>query len=107
MLSSKYRIPKNQILNIIKRGKKIQGEFFDLKSWYDDTLPHSKFAVVVSKKVSKSAVVRNRAKRLIKGAIYHLLKENKFRRGNHVFLVRSFDENIKMNNVYEAIKSIL
>lgn len=64
MLSKKFRLP---IQNWLKERKKIiirKSDFFIIKK-SDNNLAFSRFGVVISKKVSKSAVRRNKIKRAI------------------------------------------
>lgn len=70
MLPSQYRLPSSEIAHIAKTGKNIySSELFFIK-WisYEVTSP-SQWAISVGLKVSKSAVVRNRIKRLFRAAI--------------------------------------
>lgn len=59
MLKKKYRLPANVRM---KRAKKISSKYFFLNT-EDNGLACSRFAFVISKKVDKRAVVRNRIKR--------------------------------------------
>ncbi|MEK7635803.1 MAG: ribonuclease P protein component [Patescibacteria group bacterium] len=64
MLAKKFRLP---IQNWLKQRKKIttrKSDFFIIKI-SDNNLSFSRFGVVISKKVSKSAVQRNKIKRTI------------------------------------------
>lgn len=115
MLSSSYRIPKEEIPNIVRRGKKFSSEFFDVKAWFDDNLEHSHFAVVISAKVDKRAVVRNTIRRKFKAAIYKIINDeleiiNKgtFRKGNYIFLIRNAKlQDLKSQEIEGLIKITL
>lgn len=64
MLAKKFRLP---IQNWLKERKKItirKSDFFIIKA-SDNNLAFSRFGAVISKKVSKSAVKRNKIKRII------------------------------------------
>ena len=64
MLAKKFRLP---IQNWLKQRKRIiirKSDFFIIKK-SDNNLAFSRFGVVISKKVSKSAVSRNKIKRII------------------------------------------
>ncbi len=89
MLNKTQRIPKKQIPAIARKGKRFVSELFDVKVWYDNAIEASKFAVIVSKKVHKSAVIRNTIKRKFKAAIFELEKEQFFRRGSYMVLVKA------------------
>lgn len=62
MLPKKYRLPVELCLG--KRGRTDRSPLFSLKSFPAEK-PHSRFGVVVGKKVAKTAVERNRIRRLI------------------------------------------
>lgn len=53
---------KRDFEHIFKQGGSLQGKLFRFK-FLKNNLKHSRFAVVVSSKVSKKAVVRNRIRR--------------------------------------------
>lgn len=59
----------NSLNFVYKKGQVVRGQYFSIK--YANNLKRTKFrvAVVVSKKVSKSAVVRNRIRRRLYEAI--------------------------------------
>lgn len=110
MLEASYRIPKEEIPNIVRKGKKYQSEMFDVKAWFDDKLEHPHFAVVISAKVDKRAVVRNTIRRKFKAAIYNILQEDPtfFRMGNYVIIVRSPElENLKSEQIEDLIEETL
>ncbi|MDQ6985499.1 MAG: ribonuclease P protein component [Candidatus Dojkabacteria bacterium] len=108
MLSKKYRIPKTEIPNIIKRGKRISSEFFDLKIWHDDAIKNHRFSIVISKKVSKKAVTRNKIRRKFRAAIYSLLKNNTFKKDNYIFIIKSVDlSEKKSGEIEELIEEII
>jgi len=65
MLDKKYRLPRGAR---IKNGAIFSSRFFLLKTKKNKE-QYSRFGFVVSKKISKSAVVRNRIKRQIRRCI--------------------------------------
>ena len=72
MFAKKYRISKDSDFNkIFRNGKSFYGDFFMVKVLKND-LEFNRFAVVVSKKVSLKAVVRNKIKRKLR----EVLKKN-------------------------------
>lgn len=96
MLSKKFRLPGNQIPEVIKKGKRFSFPLFNLvvsnqtiessrdkaikKSNHITIKPHnhqtlSRFAFVISKKISKKAVVRNRTKRLLSESVRLLMPQ--------------------------------
>lgn len=55
-----------------KLGKSIRGDVISLKYRIDERSDHIRVAVVVSKKVSKSAVLRNRMRR----RVFEIIREH-------------------------------
>lgn len=112
MLSKRYRLRKNnEILEVLKKGRLAKGRFLNLKflkgkekDLNEDGQEVSRFAVVVSKKIFRRAVDRNRAKRLVRESLRLLLKERKIN-GVYkmVFLVQS---DIKEKKMYEVKNDI-
>ena len=64
MLAKKFRLPIQDWLKQRKRITTRKSDFFIIKK-SDNNLAFSRFGVVISKKVSKSAVKRNKIKRII------------------------------------------
>lgn len=62
MLAKKFRLPIGA--SLIKKQKSLRGNYFFLKKTWND-LSYSRFGVVVSGRTEKSAVRRNRIKRMI------------------------------------------
>lgn len=70
MLSAKNRFHRRNHLNRVYRdGKSVRGGAISLKYRFDSKNEGFKVAVVVSKKVAKSAVVRNRIRRRVFEAV--------------------------------------
>ena len=66
MLARQYRFRGHASLNLAyKKGQVFRGQFISLRVWQNDRRKEFRLAVVVSKKVHKSAVVRNRIRRRI------------------------------------------
>lgn len=62
-LPKKYRLPsKSEIEKVFKKGKIINSNFLSIRS-NRNNLSFSRFVVIVSLKISKKAVVRNKIKR--------------------------------------------
>lgn len=68
MLPKNRRISRNDLKQASGLGKSLNSSHFFIKVIHTDT-PTSKFAVSVSKKVSKLAVVRNKVRRRVYSAI--------------------------------------
>jgi ribonuclease P protein component len=67
------RLPKTSVVKIIKEGRVIHSPLFSIK-FLPNNLTNSRFAVSVSKKEEKTAVLRNRIKRRSKEILRNLLK---------------------------------
>lgn len=69
MLPKKFKIgDKARIEYIIKKGRRINGKFFQLRG-LPSRMPHLRFSIIVSGKISKKAVERNFIRRRIYSAI--------------------------------------
>lgn len=65
MLAKKYKLTrKDDIPNILEEGKEIKSQYFVIKYTNSDH-EDNRFAIVVSSKISKKAVTRNRLRRQI------------------------------------------
>jgi len=72
MLPKIYRLPASQFQSVFRTGKRIHVD--DLTYVIQKTTEKvSRFAFVVSKKVAKRAVDRNRIKRMLRESIHNLL----------------------------------
>lgn len=96
-----------KIKKVVERGLNIRMPFFILKYIYSEDF---KITIVVSKKVSKLAVNRNRIKRIFRAAIQNLLKFEKIK-WNIVFfphsdslLLKSIDLQPLINKAFNKIK---
>ena len=69
MLKKKFRLRKQKDFeNVFDKGFYFSGNFLLLKTVKND-LPISRFGFIVSKKISKKAVRRNRVKRLLRESV--------------------------------------
>jgi len=66
MLPKKLKLPIQEMIS--KKGKSYKNPFFTIKVFSTDK-SYSRFGVIVSKKVGKTAVLRNRIKRMIFNAL--------------------------------------
>lgn len=110
MLSAKYRIPKKEIPSVVRRGKKYSSDLFDIKVWFNDELNHPHFAVIISTKIDKRAVVRNTIKRKFKTAINSINTDtsNIFRKANYAFLIKNVSlRDMKSKEIEELIIKLL
>lgn len=81
MLPKQNRLKKyKDFQKLFKKGKSLKEDFIAIK-FNHNNLPLSRFAIIVSTKVSKKAVKRNRIKRQIREIVRLLLKEEKIKPG--------------------------
>lgn len=84
MLAIKYRLAKDKdIQSVLKKGKIYFSPFFNLKILKND-LENSRFCIVISTKISKKAVVRNKVKRQLRAIIHKNLDQIK---NNYDFVI--------------------
>ncbi len=73
MLSRKYSLSKKkQVAEVFQKGKIYFSPFFNIK-FLPNNLNHSRFCIIISAKISKKAVVRNKLKRRLRAILYHNL----------------------------------
>ncbi|MBQ3326060.1 ribonuclease P protein component [Candidatus Saccharibacteria bacterium] len=92
MLSKKYRFhSRGGVRFTYKHGKTIRGAVISLV-YNDNSKGFTRFAVVVSKKVEKTAVGRNRIRRRMYEAIRLITKDNdRFSKRDYIFVVYKKD----------------
>ncbi|MCX6794075.1 MAG: ribonuclease P protein component [Candidatus Gottesmanbacteria bacterium] len=71
MLSSRHRLPKEEITNVLHHGMHVRSEIAELV--YRKTGGAPRFAFIVSTKIDKRATARNRMRRTMSESIRHLL----------------------------------
>lgn len=103
MLSKKYRLPGNQIPQVLKKGKRYSFPLFNLVVCQQSQLLNSRFAFVASLKISKKAVVRNRTKRLFSEAVRVLLPQIKKNQDIIFFAKKPFREE-KLQDVLPLVE---
>ena len=105
MLSGKHRLKKKNDFGLVfKKGKGFKKDFLLLKV-IKNRLRETRFGFIVSSKVSKKAVVRNRIKRKLRGAVEKNL--NKIEKGiDVVFVALPGLEKKKFREIEDIIKSI-
>lgn len=73
MLSKKNRLDKISFQWVFKKGRRREFPYFNLIFFKNTDLTENKFGFVVSSKISKKAVVRNKLKRRAKSAAFKIL----------------------------------
>lgn len=72
MLARTYRLRRSKdIVKVYQRGRYAGGHDFVVKA-HKSNWPNSRLAIVVSRKISKSAVIRNRIRRRLSGLVEEL-----------------------------------
>ncbi|MBI5448902.1 ribonuclease P protein component [Candidatus Gottesmanbacteria bacterium] len=71
MLPFANRLPSETIRELLRSGKRISCDWYQLT--YKKTTGMPRFGFIVSTKINKRAVVRNRIRRLLRESAQHLL----------------------------------
>jgi len=75
MLEKLFRISKNwEFQNIYRKGRGASSQFFSI-NFIPNKYDFSRFGIVVSKKVAKKAVTRNKLKRQVRELVFELSKK--------------------------------
>lgn len=107
MLPKKYRLPlRTELKRIKKEGNLYQGKFFGLLlSQLNSTINVSRFAVIISNKIDKKAVKRNKIRRLIYEALWSLYPKIK-NGAEGVFLVKKTISQATFLEIKDEIKNL-
>ena len=98
MLSRKYSLQAKDFSRILKQGRIFNTAYFRLRS-LPNNFPNIRVGIIISAKVSKSAVERNRLKRQI-SEIFRL-NLDKIKSGNDLVLTMSQNALKKPYNILE------
>ena len=107
MLPKSYRLPlKTEFKRLKKNGQIFQGKFFGLLLGKPTSLNDvSRFAVIVSNKIDKRAVQRNKIRRLIAEALWSL--HPKIKKGmGAVFLVKKTITTASLEEIKKEIENL-
>lgn len=103
MLNKKNRLAKDQeIKRVLAQGRNFFSPFFHLK--YLLSAGAARFAVVVSTKVSKKAVKRNRLKRILRELIRH--KIGRLAPGDYMIMLKPKAAEAEENKVLADMNSL-
>lgn len=108
MLPKKNRLSNsNHIEDIKKNSKKITTPLFTLlvNKSQDNLEFISKFAFVISAKISKKAVVRNKKRRQFSHAVKEYLSQ--FPTGEYIFIIHKKAVNADYNKIKTEIKNVI
>jgi ribonuclease P protein component len=104
MLPRQNRIPSQVIAQLFKSGIKTYSNELVISVGKSDTsIP--RFAFLVTKKISKLAVTRNRIKRLLRESVWHLI--GKFKSVDVVFMVKKDISNLSESEVEKLVESLV
>lgn len=104
MFNKRQRVDRNSFDSIMSTGKRVSSGLFLIRI-KDNYLPLPRFAVVVSKKISKSAVKRHFVKRKFVSAIKGQI--NLFEPGkDFVFIVSKNSSEISTAEIADEIKKV-
>lgn len=106
MLPKENRLKKKKDFNrVTTRGQQVSGSFLILK-FYSNELDLTRVGFVVSKKVSKKAVLRNQVKRRLREAVRAELAQ--IRTGfDMVFFTRREIQEKEFSDIQQLIKQLL
>lgn len=108
MYSKAYRLKKDEIELVARKGKRYTSEKFDIRVLSDDSKTIPQFSIAVSKKIDKRSFIRNTIKRKFRAAIYELLKENFFKNGSYLFIIKSVNiADLSSNELRSLLKNTL
>jgi len=77
MLAKKQKVPKELIIPVMKSGCFLRSPHFIFNILGSKNLKVSRFLVIINKKTEKTAVARNRSKRLVYEVLRGILPEVK------------------------------
>ncbi|MBL8014575.1 MAG: ribonuclease P protein component [Candidatus Doudnabacteria bacterium] len=87
MLPKQYRLDPKLIPLVARKGKRVSNEFLDIRVLGGGEVPQ--FAISISVKVSKSAVIRNRIRRRIRPILLELASSGKITPGKYLLIAKS------------------
>jgi ribonuclease P protein component len=102
MFKKSYRLNTSTFKEVFNFGKTTKNQFFLIKI-KENNLTHSRFSVVVSKKIEKKAVRRNYLKR----KIYHALKEVfvEYPVADYIFILNSSIKDLQYKDLVKNLKN--
>lgn len=105
MFPKPHRLPAPEIKNVLRSKNRVSSKELQL-IYQKNNVQVSRFAVIVSNKIDKRATARNRAKRLLRESIWHLLPTIIFG-WDVIILVRSNTGVDKQKDVEGRLASLL
>jgi ribonuclease P protein component len=105
MLKREWKIGKELFRGLVKPLKSVSGDTFILKVFPIGGSKKPQFAVSISKKVEKSAVLRNKIRRVVYGSIKNVLSDFKPGFAYH-FIVKSKPKELE-NDINREISNLM
>ncbi|MHB0978309.1 MAG: ribonuclease P protein component [Minisyncoccota bacterium] len=105
MLPKNSRLPRKLFPELLKASRFVNSPAFSLRFSTEKAFDRPRVAVSVSKKISKSAVVRNRARRRVYSLIYPLL--SRLSSGAYLFVAKSGVEKLKIDELKSEVEKLL
>lgn len=107
MIAKKYRIEREKISYILKKGKSYKSSLFIVR-FKKNNKENPRFAVIISKKISAKAVIRNKLKRQIYEAIRNKLKTTEIKENLDIILIpKKTTKNYEYQEIEKDMESIL
>jgi ribonuclease P protein component len=103
MFKKCLRLNTSDFMEVFNFGKTIKRPLFLIKT-KSNNLPFSRFAVVVSKKISKSAVERNHIRRRFMSALKDIVLDIPV--SDYVFILNSGVKDIQYKDLISNLKDI-
>jgi len=103
------RLNSSKIPELSRFGMKYKCDLFDIRVWYESKLPNSLFAISISTKIDKRAVIRNRIKRKLRAVLQEIGNDSKkIKIGSYLFIIRNVKLAYMKNEhiLYEVLKLI-
>jgi len=113
MLANKFRLNRQEIGEIIKKGVCFNGFFFYIKALYLSDKKNNGFSIIISKKVEKTSVGRHRIKRIVSSVIEETsLNKIKTKFNSFVFILKPVEKDLfyekkLKNDIKNVIKMIV
>ena len=106
MLSKKNRLDKISFQWVFKKGRRKEFPYFNLIFLKNTDLTENKFGFVVSSKISKKAVVRNKLKRRAKSVVFKILN-NLNEPSVSIFIFKKESLNLDFSALFKEIEHSL
>ena len=105
MLPKKLRIPRKLFSELLLNSRYTNSPIFSLRFVVDSSIKETRVGVSVSKKISKSAVVRNKVRRRIYDALKPIISN--FPNGLFLFITKPGIEKFKKEKLADELKGLL